>query len=46
MIYIIRERREIDDSHLLTDEFARVEGFEFSRIDGQWRFTRAYIEES
>jgi hypothetical protein len=45
MIDIIGERVEIDESHLLTEDIARVEDFEFGRVDGHWRFTRAYTDE-
>jgi len=42
---VIEEKVEIRDRDVLTDNFARIEDFEFKRLNGHWRFTRAYTEE-
>lgn len=33
------------DKAQMTEDFARVESLEFRRVDGVWRFSRAYTEE-
>lgn len=45
MADVVAEKKEIAPADRLTDDSARVQQFEFRRIDGQWRLARAYLEE-
>jgi len=45
MIEIIIEKKTITAKDWLTPKFIRIEDLEFQRIDGNWRFTGAYLDQ-
>lgn len=42
---IVKNKTELSDSDLLSDDFARAELFTFIKEKNRWLFNRAYIEE-
>jgi len=42
---VIEEKARVTERDVPSDDFARVENFEFKRLKGKWRFIRAYTEE-
>ena len=42
---IVKDKTEVSDADLLSDDFARVELFTFVKEKNRWLFNRAYVEE-
>lgn len=45
MLQVIQGKAKLTEKDYVSPEFIRVEQFVFERINGQWFFTRAYVDE-